>query len=171
MLTEHGRFYPDRYRYNALLVKPLLAQVTPAIVAIAGATRKALARYEFMLKRHIRVIYNGIEMVERDAIKSAEVRHEYGLPGTALVFGTVSRLYPVKNQTRMIRAFQQILNDYPNVLLLLVGDGPERSALEQLVAELELESKVFFIGFISDPAAYLESVDVFYCPLLLKARR
>ena len=60
VFTEHGRFHPDRYRYKAALINPVIAMMTPAIVAISSATRDALSRYEFIPKRKIQVIYNGI---------------------------------------------------------------------------------------------------------------
>jgi glycosyltransferase involved in cell wall biosynthesis len=164
MLTEHGRFYPDRYRYKAALINPVLALITPAIVAISKATRGALARYEFMPNSRVQVIYNGIKRVKKNVGKSAEIRQSLEIPDTALVFGTVSRLDPVKNQSMMIRAFHQALGHFPDAFLLIVGDGPERLSLEMLVNDLALESRVFFTGFISEPAAYLGAMDVFLLP-------
>ncbi|NWN90417.1 glycosyltransferase [Marinobacter adhaerens] len=161
IFTEHGRFYPDRYRYKAMLINPVLVLFTPAIIAISTATKSALARYEFIPSRRIEVIYNGIEGITESRSDTESVRVKHGLPDTSLVFGTVSRLDPVKNQSMMIRAFQQCVSEHPECFLLIVGDGPERDALEQLVSELALENSVIFTGFISKPDAYLAAMDVF----------
>ena len=54
MFTEHGRFYPDRYK--AILINPLMALLTSKIIAISSATKQALSRYEFVPGPKIRVI-------------------------------------------------------------------------------------------------------------------
>src|SRR5690554_7947260 len=130
VFTEHGRFYPDRYRYKAALINPVLALSTPAIVAISNATRAALAQYEFMPKNRIQVVYNGIQPLTADAARVAELRKKAGIPQDAFVYGTVSRLDPVKNQVKMLEAFAVCLQNDPSSYLLMVGDGPDRLLLE-----------------------------------------
>lgn len=161
VLTEHGRFYPDRYRYKAVLINPILAMTTPAIVAISEATKDALARFEFMPRGRVRVIYNGVKGLIRDPQASLRIRSELSIPPDAMVFGTVSRLDPVKNQEMMIRAFHKHHAGHPQSFLLMVGDGPERQNLEQLVSKLGLDVNVVFTGFISQPSHHLAAMDVF----------
>lgn len=161
VFTEHGRFFPDRYRYKALLINPLMALLTPAIVAISKATREALSRYEFIPKTRIQVVYNGIDPLERDEAQVEKIRSELGIPENAPVLGTVSRLDQVKNQKLMIDAFATLLETHPSAVLLMVGDGPERLALENRVAALNIAESVRFTGFINKPAQYLALMDVF----------
>lgn len=161
VFTEHGRFFPDRYRYKAFMINPLMALMTPSIIAISGATREALSRYEFIPKAKIKVIYNGIEPLERDEEQVSKIRSELDIPQEAPVLGTVSRLDQVKNQRMMIDAFAELLETYPTAVLLMVGDGPERSALERRVAALNIAESVRFTGFINRPAQYLGVMKVF----------
>jgi len=161
VFTEHGRFYPDRYRYKAALINPLLALLTPAVVAISSATRDALAKYEFMSKRKIQVIYNGIQPLKADPARINELRVELGVPADSFVYGTVSRLDPVKNQVMMLESFAQCLKDYPESYLLMVGDGPERYALEALAESLSISERICFTGFINEPAQHLALMDAF----------
>lgn len=161
VFTEHGRFYPDRYRWKALFINPVLALMTPALVAISEATRKALARYEFMLGSRIRVIYNGIRPLVADPEETARLRVEQGIPEQAYVYGTVSRLDPVKNQEMMLRAFRRCLETCPDSVLLMVGDGPDRTKLESLAKNLGVSDQVRFTGFISEPAQHLALMDCF----------
>ncbi|MEQ5814953.1 glycosyltransferase [Marinobacter sp. NFXS11] len=161
VFTEHGRFFPDRYRYKALMINPLMALMTPAIIAISGATREALSRYEFIPKAKIEVIYNGIDSLERDEEQVSKIRTDLGISAKAPVLGTVSRLDRVKNQRLMIDAFAKLLETYPAAVLLMVGDGPERSALEKRVAALNIAESVRFTGFINRPAQYLGLMNVF----------
>ncbi len=161
VFTEHGRFYPDRYRYKAALVNPIMALSSDAVVAISVATREALSKYEFIPKAKVRVIYNGIQALKSSPEKTAEVRYKLGIPQDAYVIGTVARLDPVKNQEMMLNAFAQIIEDIPNSWLLMVGDGPDRKKLEALSSTLGVSDRVIFTGFISLPKDYLASMDLF----------
>lgn len=161
VFTEHGRFYPDRYRYKAMFVNPVLAMMTPAIVAISAATRDALVQYEFLPRRKIQVIYNGIAPLERDESEAQKVRRNLGIPQDAFVVGTVSRLDPVKNQEMMLRAFKEFAENNPHAFLLMVGDGPDKDKLVSLAVEYGISKKTIFAGFINDPVHYLSVMDVF----------
>lgn len=161
VFTEHGRFYPDRYRCKAAIINPIIALSTPSIIAISSATRGALARYEFIPKKKINIIYNGIAPLVPDHSSIPLLRKKLGIPSDAIVVGTVSRLDPVKNQPMMLRAFKQLLNNNPASWLLVVGDGPSRTALEKLAEDLGIAKRVSFTGFISSPVNHLTLMKVF----------
>ncbi len=161
VLTEHGRFHPDRYRYKAALVNWLLAMVTPAIVAISSATKDALSRFEFFPARKIGVIYNGIEGLVRDMEQETEVRAKLGIPECSFLWGTVSRLDSVKNQSMMIRAFVRSIEHCPDSYLLIVGDGPERQRLVEQAATTGFADRILFTGYLEQPISYLGAMDGF----------
>jgi len=77
----------------------------------------------------------------------------------------VGRLEQRKGVDYLVRAFSLLSRQYPHVQLLIGGDGPERSKLQRLVAELGIE-RVQFMGYI--PAAQLPrlfaSADIFCAP-------
>lgn len=161
VFTEHGRFHPDRYRYKAMLVNPVISLMTPAVIAISRATAGALSRYEFIPPGKIRVIYNGIAGLHRDPGEMARIRSELAISEGALVTGTVSRLDPVKNQPMMIRAFQRFREEVPEAILVMVGDGPEMDHLRKQVEGCGLTDCVRFTGFREQPQQYLALMDIF----------
>ncbi|PPK52728.1 glycosyltransferase [Marinobacter persicus] len=161
VFTEHGRFYPDRYRYKAALVNQAMARTSRAMVAISDATRQALARYEFLPRSRIRVVYNGIAALQPDHDRVAALRAELGIPEEAFVMGTVSRMDPVKNQSMMLRAFHRFLQQCPEGWLLVVGDGAERESLQFLAGELGISERVTFTGSVSQPANHMALMEVF----------
>ncbi len=161
VFTEHGRFYPDRYRYKAMLINPLMALLTPAVVAISSATKDALVRYEFIPRKKIQVIYNGISPLKRNALEAQKVRDSLGIPKDAFVVGTVSRLDPVKNQGMMLRAFKEFYQKRPDSYLLMVGDGPDKEKLISLANEYGISERTVFTGFINKPVHHLAAMDVF----------
>lgn len=71
------------------------------------------------------------------------MRKEWGIPPEAFVVGTVARLVPVKRHDTLLKAASRLPQD---VHILLIGDGPERSALQELVASLGLQARVHFAG-------------------------
>lgn len=161
ILTEHGRFYPDRYRYKAALVNPVIALFTHRIAAISSSTRDALSRYEFIPKAKIRVVYNGIAALELAPEEVCGLKQELGIPEGHCVMGTVARMDPVKNQGMMLEAFAHVLKQHVDSWLLMVGDGPDRQRLEAMAQDLGIEKRVIFVGFIGQPAAYLAAMDLF----------
>jgi glycosyltransferase involved in cell wall biosynthesis len=62
------------------------------------------------------------------------------------VIGYVGRLDPFKGVDILIRAVAKVSERIPNIKVLLIGDGPSRKQLEQLVAELNLVKNVKFLG-------------------------
>ena len=61
----------------------------------------------------------------------------------------------------MFTAFALILKQYPDIVLILVGDGDERRNLETLVDKLDMRDQVIFTGYISRPQHYLDCMDIF----------
>ncbi|MDB3935086.1 glycosyltransferase [Granulosicoccus sp.] len=160
IFTEHGRFYPDRFTWKRRLINQLLGRITPVVTTISAATRDALVTYEWFAQRKIQVIYNGVRPLA--PVKGGlQVRHRLGISDSAFVLGTLSRLDPIKNQRLMLKALHRIRETVPRAVLLLAGDGPEREALETLTAELGLQDRVVFAGFVSDIADHLDAMNVF----------
>ena len=73
----------------------------------------------------------------------------------------VGRLVPVKRVDRAIAAFEEFLRgtELPNAGLYIIGDGPERPALEELRERSEFRDQIHFMGFCSDAARRIASAD------------
>jgi len=164
IFTEHGRFYPDFGTLKRKLINPILQTFTTAITSISAATKQALVTYENLSPNRIEVIYNGI--MDEFQPPAVELKETLGIDANAVVFGTISRLDPIKNQAMMIRAFARVWRDNKNTVLLIVGDGPLRQELETLMAQLQLQDAVIFTGFQPGPKRYLSIIDVFLLPSL-----
>ncbi len=159
VFTEHGRFYPDRYSWKRRLINPVLGKFTHSITAISVATADALSRFEWFNRRKIQVVYNGL--VQSAPHKRMEVRREIGVDDNAIVFGTISRFDPIKNLPLLVKAFDLVRKKHPESRLLLVGDGGERQAIQQLVDSAGLSGHVVFAGYQQDTVAYMSAIDVF----------
>lgn len=98
----------------------------------------------------------------------AGVRSELSLEGRT-VLGTFARLYRDKGHRYLIEALVDVAAAFPEVLLLLVGDGAERDRLEQQVRAHGLTDHVRFLGWRHDPLVVMSAVDIVVQPTLQEA--
>jgi glycosyltransferase involved in cell wall biosynthesis len=103
-------------------------------------------------ERRVRYIPNGIDL-SRFAPGAGSAR---AVP----VIGTVAALRAEKNLSRLLRAFALIRRDRP-ARLAIVGDGPERPALEALATSLGVAAAVDFAGHMAEPQRAYETFDIF----------
>ena len=78
------------------------------------------------------------------------------------IVGSLGRLDRQKGYDVLVRALQLL----PGVTAVLVGDGPERAALERLAGELGVSERLHITGWLEDGRARLASFDVFVLPSL-----
>ncbi len=107
----------------------------------------------------IHTVANGIDLEKYRA--GALSRTEIGLSSDDLVAGIIARLNPIKDHATLLNAFRLVVEHYPKAKLLIIGDGEERSNLEQLTSQLKLAQNVQFLGFRTDIPALLACLDIF----------
>lgn len=73
----------------------------------------------------------------------------------------VANLHPNKGHKLLVEAVRQLVPRHPSLLLLLVGEGTERRALEESIKQGQLERHVVLLGQRHDVAAILEQSDIF----------
>src|SRR5262249_36287667 len=83
------------------------------------------------------------------------------LPRPRVVF--TGRLHPQKNLATLLAAWPAVVRDC-GANLILVGEGPDRAALEAQAAALGVAANVQFLGARDDPAGILRAADVFVLP-------
>ncbi len=161
IFTEHGRFYPDYGTWKRKLLNPFFSLLTAKITSISEATKFALVKYENFNSSDIDVIYNGIQDYSRIKVDETSLKLEFNIPQNDFIFGTISRLQPIKNQEMMIKAFAKVHEKNRNIHLLVVGDGESKERLESLANELHLEGNIVFTGFQRNPFLFHKIIDVF----------
>lgn len=78
--------------------------------------------------------------------QKASLRHSLGLPASGHLMCFAGRLAPEKCLPTLLEAFALVLASEPKARLLIVGDGPERKALDTLAASLGIDSSIHFTG-------------------------
>lgn len=82
----------------------------------------------------------------------------------AFVVGHIGRFVPQKNHRFLIQVFHKVAADIPAARLLLIGDGPLRNEIQDMVHNRGLEQKVIFLGQRTDIPDLLQAMDLFVLP-------
>ncbi|OQP67514.1 glycosyltransferase family 4 protein [Niastella populi] len=95
----------------------------------------------------LKIDLNKIEVINRGRdSKLFRYQVPQTFPGKPLRFLNVGRLVPVKGQRDMILAFNEFLPAFPDAVLHIAGDGPEKEPLAALINELGLQNNVSLLG-------------------------
>jgi glycosyltransferase involved in cell wall biosynthesis len=162
--TEHsiGDTHIERRKMTAGVRGLYLAaeRCSDATIAVSGTVRERLLKWG-VPGRKISVIENGVDFgrVAYDDAAREAIRLEHGIKPDSQVIGVLGRLDPIKRYDLVIRAAAPLLDD--DHKLLIVGDGAERTHLEQAARESGAGAHVIFAGERHDVGAMLSALDVF----------
>lgn len=126
-----------------------------AVVCVSEDLAAHCERIERVPPTHLYTVINGVNLAPYRALTALEYVQD------APVLGHVARLAPIKNQALLIQAFHLVRQKMPRAKLSIIGDGPERAALELLAEKLELGDSVIFHGETSDVPAKLAETHLF----------
>jgi sugar transferase (PEP-CTERM/EpsH1 system associated) len=162
---EHGRTALDPEGRNAFRrrVRRLLSPLVNQFVAVSSDLTRWLVEEVRIPCRKVLHIPNGVDTTRFSPDNRQAGRRAITVPDGWMALGCVGRLEPVKDHASLLQAFAAVQNDY-KALLFLVGDGPSRSAIEQQVNALGLESRVRLLGERKDVPLVLKGLDLFFLP-------
>ncbi len=111
-------------------------------------------------RERIKILYNPVVTPEVREKARAPLNHPWFESGQPSVVLAVGRLTKQKDFPTLIRAFAQVRQARP-VRLLILGEGPDRPALEALIKQLGLEDDVAMPGFVENPYAYMSRASLY----------
>jgi len=148
---------------NELLLLDILNRWVSRFLANSDSTRRWAAKAERIDIQRIDVIHNALELDRYQPVicrPPAGYMAEIGFPADAVVIGIVANLRRVKAIDVFLRAAAMVTGHCPAARFIVVGDGPERAALEGLCRELGIGSVVRFMGSCLDIPAILAGMDI-----------
>lgn len=119
-----------------------------------------------------RVIYNAIapERFENLKHESAEIsKYRMGWDAYFPILGTATRLDREKGLEFLLEAVAHLKTAFPDILLIIIGDGPLRENLLMQSARLNLSNQIRFLGLREDVPTLLRLFDIFVLPSLYEA--
>lgn len=172
--TPHGHvFYGYFNKFLSgifVLLERLTATITERIIPLTEVGRQEHIRYRIGSPDKFVPIYSGIDLetIQGQPCDRQKIKDELGLAAGSFVVGMVSRLEPVKGIGFFIRAVPEIIQKFPSLTVVIVGDGSQRHGLERLVSELGLEGRVRFMGARSAAVTLIPVFDLFIQPSLME---
>ncbi|HET7730243.1 MAG TPA: glycosyltransferase family 4 protein [Usitatibacter sp.] len=140
----------------------LYRTATRRIVTTGERLRRQVVAETGAPESRITSIPTGIDLARFVPGERAAARAALGLPADRPIVGIVATLRSWKGHRYLLRAVSEMSRK--DVFLLVVGDGPQRSALEALAGELGLGARVRFAGNQADVARWMQAMDVFCLP-------
>ncbi len=157
--TVHGPYmeYPASFSSRLKIglrhaVEWVVARRFHRIVTVSDDIRGYIEKSIHVAPGRLLTLHNGIPVASRPAERP---------PREAVTFMSVGRLAAVKNHPMMLRAFHDVARRHPDVRLVIVGDGPERSAIEREIERTRMADRVTVTGFRRDIDTVLAEADVF----------
>jgi len=112
---------------------------------------RSKARVRKLFRRDAVVIHPGVDIAFWSQADDAPVPQLQDLRGRSILLA-VGKLHRQKNQAVLVRALDMLKTEIRDLTLVLTGDGPERSRLEQLIQDRSLGDRVIFTGMLSSRA-------------------
>ena len=114
----------------------------------------------------VRVIYNLYNIDEIRKLCSKGIDDDVLPEGDYII--TMGRLSHAKGQWHLVRAFQKVIEEFPDLKLYILGDGELRNYIETLAGEMGFKNNIVFKGFQKNPFAFLAGARLFVFPSLFE---
>lgn len=139
--------------------KPIFNNIPDVKIAVS----EKAAKWAYFDK--YRIIRNGIDLkkFEFDVNKRQNIRKHLGI-SNKFIIGHVGRFTDQKNHKFLIDIFYSVYKKNKNACLLLIGDGPLKSEIEDKVRKLNLNDAVIFTGNVENASEYYSAMDCFCMP-------
>ncbi len=122
---------------------------------IVFVSRDAMSKFTFDVSSRTHCIYNITDTARLESLAGEQVVTRQGF--TACFVG---RLVQLKHAERLIQAIAQLQQQGINIYGWIIGTGPHEDKLKQLVDQLNMSTKIKFMGFKHNPYPYIKTADV-----------
>ncbi len=131
------------------------------VISVSQASKKDIVKHFPFLREKVDVVGVGLEKLENP---ESRVLDPKGYKHIVHVGGFSFE----KNHKALIQIFQLILKKQPLTHLHLVGDGPLKLEIEELVRTNSLQNQVSFYGFVNNPLSYIKGADMLVLPSIIE---
>jgi glycosyltransferase involved in cell wall biosynthesis len=135
------------------------------ILAVSESARASLVAAGVERAR-IRVVPEGVDAEGLGSREPGTLRRAVGALPDHFVVASLAALGPDRDHATLLRAASLVVNKYPNARFAILGDGPERGRLENMIDALGLEGWLCLPGFLGDARASITDIDLLVMPSL-----
>lgn len=150
-----------------LLDEPIIYKKTEKIIAVSNELKEDIERQYKVPKGKLVVIPNGIDIDRFKPMEVDDLKKKYNLTDEKVIL-SIGRIDKQKGFHLLLKIFPDILKEYNNIKLFIVGTGPYLHDLKEMAIKLNILGKVIFTGRVSDGnlLKYYNLADIFAFPTL-----
>jgi glycosyltransferase involved in cell wall biosynthesis len=163
--SVHNVYTVDRKIHRRIMNK-FLSRCSDKVVAVSETVKRDVLTYDGLAEDKVKVIYNGIDTDRFLNLNGGLIRSKLDISSEAPVVGTIGRLTLQKGQKYLIDAVSTLREKFPQIVLLIVGDGPLRGELENYIRTLGIDRNIILLGTRRDIPPLLSAMDIFVLPSL-----
>lgn len=169
--TAHGwAFNEDRPEWQRFIFKVLhylTVLLTHRTIAVSHAIVRDLAWPG--VERKMKIVHPGRTIGPMYNKDEAREKLTNFLPAlaphhSATWLGIIAELHPIKRHHILFEAMARLVQEFPKVRLVVIGDGQLRNTLEAQIATYSLTEHIFMAGHVSEAARFLKAFDIFVLP-------
>ena len=113
----------------------------------------------------IETVFVGVEVPPRISPAARDAsRSRFGIAPESICLGNIAAFVPEKGHELLLRAAAELRAKFPQIVVLLAGEGPEKAKLQALAHQLGSGGAVKFAGFVPDVESVYAATDVFVFP-------
>lgn len=168
VVTEHNHYslekagLPSRKAFLLKLCAKYLYPLAENVIAVSEGVADDLSVSLDLDRDSLQVIYNPIDssrirtLSECIPLNISPIVNE--LFSKRYLIG-IGRLVKQKRYDLMIKAFRQVRSRDKNIILVILGDGPQKNQLMKLIEDEQLNDCVYLLGFIDNPFCFLAAAE------------
>lgn len=157
--TLHDIYMIENKPLRIKLIK-LAALLNTKLITVSNTMEQFYRQRANFKKNQLSTIYNGVDCKFPTENNTQLIRQSIGLKPNTCVIANVGRLVSLKRHDLLLKALAEIDIEIP-WQMLIVGDGPERQHIEDLVIQYQLTDRVVLCGKRDDVADLLTAADLF----------
>lgn len=166
--TEHSKWEIEQITSKWRKIGSYLLNHSDGAVGVNAEVTKSIRNRFKLNSSKTFTIQNGVDLkVFVDSALNKQLKKELGIAKKDKVIGMVANFKRIKNHIFLLKAVRELLKEYNDVKLLLIGQGfkgdRENSEAEvrQLINDNRLDDNVLLLGYRSDIPNLLATMDIF----------
>lgn len=149
--------------------KKIVPYTAQNAICVSNAVKDNLFSSKDEDKVNIKVIHNGINIERFTSNNTESIKKSLNIDNNRIIVGMVGRINKIKGQLFMVDVAKELVEKYPNILIIMVGgvfSGQEslKIELEEKIAKNNLEEHIKLFEFDKEIGKYYEIFDIFVLP-------
>lgn len=164
IISHHNYFNVERSTFLSKIFLRFIYNRANSVISVSQGISKLLVSQGVSSKK-LATIYNPVDLKAIRTLGDAEIK--LALPENFLMF--LGRLGEVKNLPFLLDAFMLVTSKLPSIHLVLVGEGPMKTILEDKASSMGLTEKIHFLGVLPNPFPIMRQAAAIMLPSFSEA--